>query len=757
MFKSFDRYVLKEIWSPFAVGLTVYTFTLLINHVLKLSKLLITKGTSAGIVFKILLFLMPDLLSFTVPMASLMGILAGLSRMSSDSEVVAFRTMGISNAKILKPVMLFSSAAWLLSSWLIMYLAPEANFRLSRLLNEVVLSQNMADIKPRVFYQDLPYYCLYFRDTNKQNDWEDVLLYSQESPEEDTLVLAKSGKFVQNQQQKEGHIVLFNGVIHSFKKNEPENYSLTMFTQKTEKISNMFTIKQTRRSTQLIFPQLIRKMKENRDDISLALEFHNKFALPFACLALGLLGLSLGISTKKGGKTNGLTISLGIIFIYYVMITASRNMILKRIISPFSGMWLPNIFLLLIGFFLYRYSSQEKEINWEKIFTIIDLRRRKKETWDLKPRREKRCFPLARRVVKILDVYVLKKMALLFFLIFSSLLLIFYIITIIDLMDEIIENKIPFIFNLKYNFYLTPEIVTIVLPVSVLTAVLLTYSLMSKNNEVVAVQVSGISLYRLALPSLAMGLLLSLGAFWIQEDILPEANKKAILMLDIIHNRKPVIDMELSKNWVSGKNDEIYFYNFLEKERNRFVNFNILYLNPDFSLSKRISARYAYWTGPHTLELSNGFEREFADRVPVRFIRFPNRRMEIAEDRSYFTQVIKFSVQMGIRELKRYIRFLKSSNSETARFEAQLYYNYAFPFSSLVMVLIAIPFSFLMGNKGTLYGIGVAIGISMAYWGILGVFSSLGSTAILSPALSAFAPLVIFVTISTILLLNIKT
>ena len=157
------------------------------------------------------------------------------------------------------------------------------------------------------------------------------------------------------------------------------------------------------------------------------------------------------------------------------------------------------------------------------------------------------------------------------------------------------------------------------------------------------------------------------------------------------------------------------------------------------------------------LELSNGFEREFADRVPVRFIRFPNRRMEIAEDRSYFTQVIKFSVQMGIRELKRYIRFLKSSNSETARFEAQLYYNYAFPFSSLVMVLIAIPFSFLMGNKGTLYGIGVAIGISMAYWGILGVFSSLGSTAILSPALSAFAPLVIFVTISTILLLNIKT
>jgi lipopolysaccharide export system permease protein len=228
-------------------------------------------------------------------------------------------------------------------------------------------------------------------------------------------------------------------------------------------------------------------------------------------------------------------------------------------------------------------------------------------------------------------------------------------------------------------------------------------------------------------------------------------------MLDIIHNRKPANEIELSKTWVLGKNNEIYFYNFLEKGKNRFVNFNILYLDSDFSLRKRLSARYATWTGPHSLELSDGFEREFTDQIPVRFARFPERRIEIAEDRPYFTQIIKFSTQMGIRELKRYIRFLKSSNSETARFEAQLYYNYAFPFSSLVMVLIAIPFSFIMGNKGTLFGIGVAIGISMAYWGILGVFSSLGSTAILSPVLSAFAPLVLFVTISIILLLNIKT
>ena len=157
MKRVFDRYILKEIASPFAIGLLVYTFTLLINQILILSKTLIAKGATAGTIFKILLYLLPDLLSFTIPMATLMGVLAGMSRLSSDSEIVAFRTMGVRNRQLLKPVLLFSVATWLVSSWLIMYLAPEANYRFNKLYTEVVLSQTISGIKPGVFYQGLPF------------------------------------------------------------------------------------------------------------------------------------------------------------------------------------------------------------------------------------------------------------------------------------------------------------------------------------------------------------------------------------------------------------------------------------------------------------------------------------------------------------------------------------------------------------------------------------------------------------------------
>jgi LPS export ABC transporter permease LptF/LPS export ABC transporter permease LptG len=756
MKRAFDRYILKEIASPFAIGLLVYTFTLLIQQILILSKTLISKGATVGTIFKILLFLLPDFFAFTIPMATLMGVLAGMSRLSSDSEIVAFRTMGLRNRQLLKPVMLFSVVTWLVSSWLIMYLAPEANYRFNKLYTGVALSQTISGIKPGVFYQGLPFYSLYFRDQDRNSDWRDVFLCSMMKPDEDTLIFAKRGKFIYKQFQKDNFIVLFDGVVHGFKKSEPGKYSLTFFSQKTEMISNLVTFRQTRRSSQLVFPQLVGKMRAEPGDVLLKLEFHKKFALPFACLALGFLGMSLGISTRKGGKTSGFVISLGVIFIYYVLMTLGRNLIIKRIVSPFWGSWAPTLFLVAIGIWLYRYSALEKEIVWDKIFSFAWKRQKLPGQLPVAAGPKKPLF-FRWRPLKILDRYVLRRMYLIFFLVFSSLLLVFYIINILELIDNIIENKIPFIYVLKYDFYATPEIVTIILPISILTAVLLTFSLMSKNNEVTAVQVSGISLLRLALPAVFLGLFLSLAVFFIQESILPEANRQSARMLDVIHKRKSATDVEFARNWVLGRDNQIYFYDFYEKHNRRFTNFNILYLDGGFRLQRRISALSATWQAKNTLLLRQGFTRNFQDNFPGAMIPFKQIQLDVAEDQQFFTEKIKFSGAMNSSELKEYIRYLQKNRSDPLRYQSQLYNNYAFPFSSLVMVFIAIPFSFLMGNRGALFGIGIAVGISMIYWGALGIFSSVGATGVMSPLIAAFAPLVVFTLISLVLFLKIRT
>ena len=792
--KSIDRYLLKEIASPFGIGLLVYTFTLLINMILILSERLISRDVSGTTLVKILIYLVPDLLSFTIPMATLMGVLAGLSRMSSDSEIVALKTLGVNNFRILRPVMLFSLVGWLASSYLIMYLAPEANFRFSQLNTNIILSKSVADIKSRVLNKDFYPYTIYFNDVDpKTGEWINVFLYTRKQGTTDTVILAKRGRYVQDPKEDERYIAMQDAWVHSFSIREPnKSYDCTYWGRMKEKISKHQEIKQTRRHTQFVFPKLVQKMKEDPQNILFTIEFHRKFALPFACLAMGFLALSLGISTKKGGKVSGFIISLGIIFVYYSIITASQNLVMKKLLSPVIGMWAADIFLLIAGIIAYYYTSKEKSIDWERLFTFLDRAKKRfspteiakrkaaetkrlmsktKATATAKEKKKEKAASKENgnvllvikikkfnfRILNILDLYVIRKLLITFVFIFLSMTFVFYIVTIMELVDNVIENQVAFYYLLQYIYYYTPEIVKFVLPVSVLTSVLLTFSMMSKNNEIVAVQVSGISLYRLALPAIIIGALLSMGYFYIQEAIAPNANRKAIKTMDIIRKQVSPEEQEFHKNWVVGDNNEFYFYDYYNTKLNKYAQFNVISLDNTFTIKKRISSNFARWKSQTKLVLENGFERDFENNMPLDFKEFRKKEITIPGGEDLFTSKIKDYRYMNINELKEYIRYLKTNKSDTAKYEAQLHNKYAFPFASLVMVLIAIPFSFTMGKKGTLYGIGFAIGISIIFWGAFGIFTALGSTALLSPFISAFAPLFIFSAISIYLFINLKT
>jgi len=287
--------------------------------------------------------------------------------------------------------------------------------------------------------------------------------------------------------------------------------------------------------------------------------------------------------------------------------------------------------------------------------------------------------------------------------------------------------------------------------------VLLTFSIMSKNNEIIAVQVSGISLYRLTLPAIFIGFLLSGVFFFLQEKILPDSNKKKQEVRNIIYKQKQKTEEELNRNWVFGKNNAIYFYDAVDSENRNVVNFNVIYLDNEFSPSRRVSAKFGRWIGKQRIMLEKAFSREFREKLPVGFSKLKTLELEIPGGQEVFTQKVASAQYMNIESLKKYIRYLQEKKSDTQKFEAKLYYKYAFPFSSFVMVLIAIPFSFIMGNRGTLFGIGLAVGISMSFWFVFAVCSALGSASILTPFISAFAPLIIFTTLSVYLFLNLKT
>lgn len=784
MIKFFDRYIIKEIVPPFFIGLLIYTFVLLMNQILQLSEIFITRGVAFKAAVTIFIHLVPSILAFTVPMAVLMGVLGGLSRLSSDSEIMAFKTLGISYKRLLRPVLIFSLCGWLFTSYLALYLAPHSNYKLIQTLYQTILTKVQFKINPREFNESIPNTVIFIQGITQEKEWENVFIYFSNPPEEPRVISAKKGKLNFYPEMKRAVLELFDGTLHSYPLSDPDKYGVTSFEKIEEEInveSLFISFSEKKRVREKDIGELFKDMKiikqdlaklrieeggttekeydssrRWRDYISYSIEIHKKFALPFVCLIFGILGLPLGASTRKGGRTSGFTISLGIILVYYVLITTGEEMAINGRLSPLLGIWGPNILLLLIGFYLFLKSQKES-----KLFAGLSrfFRRKREEESFPKKRIFSRNWPrLPLRFPNILDRYTLRKYLAIFLFVFFSLLLIFVIVTFIDRIDNIHKHNKSLMLLFEYIRYRIPEFTHYILPVAALATTLLSLGLLTKFNEITAMKACGISLYRITLPVVLMAVLVSFLSFYLQENILPNSNKKVEEIWDKINDVPPRSYSYLDRRWVLSKEkNRIYHYNYFDREKSVFSQLSIYDFDPStWSFQRRTYSERGYLSEGH-ISLANCWYRDFVNGRPTKFEKSEKMDLSVVEDRSYFLKERKVPEQMSYRELGQYIEELEERDFDTVRFKVDLNYKLSFPLASLIMTLLGIPFAFSMGKRGTLVGIGLSIVIAMIYWGGIGIFKSLGYLNYLDAFLAAWGPNLIFGLIGLYLLFTLRT
>jgi len=686
--KYFDRYIIKEIIPPFFIGLLIYTFVLLMNQILRLSEIFITRGVAFKAAVAIFVYLVPSILAFTAPMAVLMGILGGLSRLSSDSEIMAFKTLGISHKRLLRPVLIFSLCGWLLTSYLALYLAPHSNYKLIQTLYQTILTKVQFKINPREFNESIPHTVIFIQGITQEKEWENIFVYFSSPPEEPRVISAKRGKLNFYSEMKRAVLELFDGTVHSYPLSDPDKYGMTHFEKIEEEINveSLFTsfsekkrvrekdIGELFKDIKIIKQDLVKLGKEERETpeeefkysqrrreyISYWVEIHKKFALPFVCLVFGILGLPLGASTHKGGRTSGFTISLGIILVYYVLITTGEEMALDGKLSPLLGIWGPNILMLIIGFYLFFKSLKES-----KLFAGISrfFRRRQEEDLTLKKRTFSRNWPrLPLRFPNILDRYTLRKYLAIFLFVFFSLLLIFVIVTFIDRIDNIHKHNKPLILLFEYIRYRIPEFIHYILPIAALATTLLSLGLLTKFNEITAMKACGISLYRIILPVVLMAVLVSLLSFYLQENILPNSSKKVEEIWDKINDVPPRSYSYLDRRWVLSKEkNRIYHYNYFDREKSVFSQLSIYDFDPStWSFQRRIYSERGYLSDGY-ISLENSWYRDFVNGRPTKFEKSEKIDLSVVEDRSYFLKERKVPDQMSYTELEQYIQELEDS------------------------------------------------------------------------------------------------
>jgi LPS export ABC transporter permease LptF/LPS export ABC transporter permease LptG len=787
MLKTFDRYILKEVVPPFLVGLFVTTFALLMNQVLLLAELFIDKGVPAGVAARLLGLLVPSLLAFAVPMAVLAGILGGLARLSADSEIVAFRTLGIGSRRLVRPLVVFGLGGWLVTSALALVIAPRANFRWVQDMTSSVLARAELRVKPMEFNEFIPSVVLLVQNVNQDRTWENVFAFLNKDPRNPRVVMARKGRVRLFPEMKRATLELEDGAIHAGSPSDPATYSVTSFDRFEEEIpvESLFpAVASEKRVREKDIAELTTDMKKlegelaaleveqrdrsgppaalpllrqaRRDVRAHWVEIHKKFALPFVCFIFVLLGLPLGLMTGRGGRTGGLSLSLGIIFLYYVMITTGEKLAIDGRITPFLGMWGPDMVLAAAGLALFLRSEESTDVLARLAGALRKTRRLLPAPGPGRPVR--RAPRLALRFPNILDRYVSRKYLALFGLVLASLLGALFVVTFFERLESVNRLGKPIGLLLQHVWFRVPEFLASVLPVSGLAAALLVLGLLTRTNEVTAVKALGTSVYRLVAPVLALAAAVSGAAFLVQERVAPAAGIRAEETWNRINDRPVRSYSYLNRHWLlSRSKDRVYHYEYFDPASSAFSRLSVFDLDSGrWILARRVYAERASLGGPG-LELRRGWSRDFRADTPVPFALKEAWELQNGDGRSWFLREWKEPEQMTFGELRHFASEVRAMGFDAVRLRVDLAGKAAFPLASLVMTILAIPFAFVMGKRGTLVGIGLGIALAVAYWGTFAIFRSLGYTGVLPPFLAAWGANLAFGLAGGFLLFRLRT
>jgi lipopolysaccharide export system permease protein len=359
MKKTTFFYVLKEVLHLFFIGLMTLTIILLMDKIFKLIELIVNRGTSLIHILRLLMFIAPSFLVFTIPMSILLATLLSFGRLSSDNEITAFKASGVSLYQLFWPVIYLAVLAYFVTTFLVLYGLPWGNRGFINTLYVIAQTKADIDIKERVFNDDFEDLVLYVDKVPTQGrKMEGILIHDEREKGKPNTIFSTEGYLFNDPKSKEVILRLIQGEIHRFELKTQtyhrirfETYDLKFELAKTfEAIENK--LKEKEMSIDEIEAKIDKMKKEGKDTASQEVEFHKRFSIPFACIVFAIIGVPLGIQPSRSGRSHGFVFSILIFLGYYIALTASETFAVRRTIPPFLAGWAPNVLFGSFGIYL---------------------------------------------------------------------------------------------------------------------------------------------------------------------------------------------------------------------------------------------------------------------------------------------------------------------------------------------------------------------------------------------------------------------
>lgn len=413
MIKTVDRYFIREFIPPFFFSMFALTFILLMDQLFRLIDLFVRKGLPFAIVGQVLIYSLPHIVSYTAPMAILVGIVMSFGRFAHDNEILALKTSGLTFFSLMKIPVVITSLFVVFLIFFNSYLLPESNHRARNLMLDVSRKRPAIRLPEGVFTNEFPGYTVYIgRKDERRSKLFDITVYDQRSG---VMITAPRGDLV-DLEEDVIRFTLYDGELHQLI--DEVKYQRTRFTKQTinmEVNTDLIRKERTyRNETELMVTGLHAKITETQTEIAALasaidtigrgaiahylegdeyrlgpakfqiqkklnemqakirrlsryrIELNKKYSLAVACILFVLIGAPLGYLSKKGGIA-GILIGIMLFSLYYILVLAGEEFADRRGFSPFWAMWLPNIILLAAGIYFYLLAEYERP-PWKLLF-----------------------------------------------------------------------------------------------------------------------------------------------------------------------------------------------------------------------------------------------------------------------------------------------------------------------------------------------------------------------------------------------------
>ena len=356
--------------------------------------------------------------------------------------------------------------------------------------------------------------------------------------------------------------------------------------------------------------------------------------------------------------------------------------------------------------------------------------------------------------MRILSRYILRDFVIWLVISSAGFLALFVIVDLVDHLDNFIDRKAasPFLV-LKYYLYFLPYNAVLSLPIAMLLATLFTLGGLAKNNEILAMKVSGITLYRIFAPILVLASIISGGVFLANESLVPFANERKEEIWRATKRKSPRVGDQ--RNVILQDVDgQIVFVGYYNAKERSARNVSIERYSAA-TLSKRIVGKQMVW-GEGAWRVKDGEQWHFEGGME-RAARFDTLHVaSLTLLPSDFERRRKDPEEMSYRELRQYIERVHRNGGDATRWLVDLYLKISFPLTNFIIVLFGAPVSTSTRRTGRGLNFGLSILISFVYYGFIKSGQALGRNGLLHPVPAAWMGNVLFFGLAVFLLIRAR-